>query len=80
MAVYSRKIGGDQGRALEVTQRFRVLETVTIIRRNGNNLSGQIAYIGKDELCITGPYMPIETIKFSEIMNVVRWNAPADWK
>ena len=78
MAVHSVNGGGQ--RILCVTARFQVFDTVTITCRDGTCIKGEIVYIGEKDLYITGPYEPIETIKFKEITQVREWPRPEEWK
>lgn len=80
MAVYSSQRDGQQYRCIEVTRRFKVFDTVIIICRDGRKKEGEIIFIDKDNIHITGPYVPIEKIKLKEILDVEPWEPPESWK
>ncbi len=81
MAVYSIQMDENQ-RALQVqvTKRFKVFNLVTLTLRDGQTINGEIVFIGKEEIHVTGPYGPIEIFKFTDICDIASWRAPEDWQ
>ncbi len=79
MALYSIKMDEDQ-RVLQVTKRFKVFDLVTLTFRDGQTINGEIVFIEKEKIHITGPYGPIETFKLQEILDITSWNAIEEWE
>jgi hypothetical protein len=80
MAVYSSQRDGQQYRCIEVTRRFKVFDMVTITCKDGREINGEIIYIDKGSLQISGPYLPIEEIKLKSIFDINKWEPPESWK
>ena len=80
MAVYSIGTNGTTQLSVQVTIRFKVFDTVRITLRNGEHADGEIVYIEKDKVHITGPYRPIQKINFKDISDINSWNPPETWR
>ena len=80
MAVYSIGTNGTEQMILQVTSRFKVFDMVTINLRDGEIVNGEIVYIEKDKVHVTGPYRPIQKIDFKDISDINSWNPPETWR
>lgn len=80
MAVYSIGTNGTEQKTLQVTIRFKVFDMVTINLRDGETVNGEIVYIEKDKVHVTGPYRPIQKIDFKDISDINSWNPPENWR
>lgn len=80
MAVYPIQMRGEQYPCIEVTRRFKVFDMVTITCKDGKEINGEIIYIDKRSVLISGPYLPIEEVELKKILDICIWNPPESWK
>ena len=80
VAAYSIQMSGEQYRCVEIKRRFKVFDMVTITCKDGKKINGEIIYIDKQSVQITGPYLPIEEVKLKTIFDIERWEPPESWR
>ena len=80
MAVYTKGMENEQYLTIQVTKRFKVFDMVEVTFKDGRAINGEIVYVEKEFLHITGPYMPIEIVDFKEIVDINYWIPPEEWK
>ena len=77
MAVQSIQMNGEINWGIEI--RFKVFDMVTITCKDGRKMNGEIIYIDKKSVYITGPYLPIQEVELEKIFDISGWEPPESW-